>query len=101
MVCLDSNGATFTINVPVALSDRSVCCQAMIADIDERKRMEEALRDSEAHLREENIRLRSTIEKRHIAAALAEHRWNRTRTARSLGIGLRTLQRKMKAYGIQ
>jgi len=54
----------YSINVPVQLSDRSVYCQAMIADIDERKRMEEALRDSEAHLREENIRLRSTIEER-------------------------------------
>ena len=54
----------YSINVPVELSDRSVYCQAMIADIDERKRMEEALRDSEAHLREENIRLRSTIEER-------------------------------------
>jgi len=53
-----------SINVPVELSDRSVYCQAMITDVDERKRMEEALRDSEAHLREENIRLRSTIEER-------------------------------------
>jgi DNA-binding NtrC family response regulator len=42
----------------------------------------------------------ATFEKRHISAALAEHRWNRTRTARVLGIGLRTLQRKMKTHGI-
>ena len=55
----------YSINVPVQLSDRSVYCQAMIIDIDERKRMEEALRDSEAHLREENIRLRTSIEERH------------------------------------
>jgi transcriptional regulator with PAS, ATPase and Fis domain len=42
----------------------------------------------------------AAFEKRHLAAALAEHRWNRTRTARALGIGLRTLQRKMKTHGI-
>jgi DNA-binding NtrC family response regulator len=41
------------------------------------------------------------LEKRLITATLAEHRWNRTRAAQALGIGLRTLQRKMKAYGIQ
>jgi PAS domain S-box-containing protein len=55
----------YSINVPVQLSDRSVYCQAMISDIDERKRMEEALRVSEAHLREENLRLRTSIEQRH------------------------------------
>jgi PAS domain S-box-containing protein len=54
----------FSINVPVRMSDQSVFCQAMITDIDERKQMEDALRDSEAHLREENIRLRSSIEER-------------------------------------
>jgi PAS domain S-box-containing protein len=54
----------YSINVPVRMSDQSVFCQAMITDIDERKRMEEALRDSEAHLREENIRLRTSIEER-------------------------------------
>ncbi|WP_319408545.1 sigma 54-interacting transcriptional regulator [uncultured Desulfosarcina sp.] len=54
----------YSINVPVRLSDQSVFCQAMITDIDERKRMEESLRDSEAHLRDENIRLRTTIEER-------------------------------------
>jgi transcriptional regulator with PAS, ATPase and Fis domain len=36
-----------------------------------------------------------------IVAALAQHRWNRTRTAKALGIGLRTLQRKMKSHQIQ
>ena len=46
------------------VEDQSVFCQAMITDIDERKQMEDALRDSEAHLREENIRLRSSIEER-------------------------------------
>ena len=50
----------YSINVPVQLSDRSVYCQAMISDIDERKRMEEALRVSK-----ENIRLRTSIEERH------------------------------------
>ena len=54
----------YSINVPVRMSDQSVFCQSMITDIDERKRMEEALRDSEAHLREENIRLRTSIEER-------------------------------------
>jgi transcriptional regulator with PAS, ATPase and Fis domain len=43
----------------------------------------------------------AAFEKRHITAALAEHRWNRTRTARSLKVGLRTLQRKMNTYGIK
>jgi PAS domain S-box-containing protein len=55
----------YSINVPVELSDQSIYCQAMIVDIDERKRMEEGLRDSEAYLREENIRLRTSIEERH------------------------------------
>ena len=54
-----------SVNVPIKLSDNSVYCQMMVTDIDERKRMEEALRDSEAHLLEENKRLRSTIEDRH------------------------------------
>jgi DNA-binding NtrC family response regulator len=41
------------------------------------------------------------VEKRLITDCLARCRWNRTHTARSLGIGLRTLQRKMKSLGIQ
>jgi transcriptional regulator with PAS, ATPase and Fis domain len=41
------------------------------------------------------------FEKRRITAALAECRWNRTRAAKVLKIGLRTLQRKIKIYGIQ
>lgn len=40
-------------------------------------------------------------EKRLITDSLARRRWNRTHTAQSLGIGLRTLQRKMKSLGIQ
>jgi len=55
----------YSVNVPVRLSDDSVYCQAMITDINKRKEMEEALRDSEAHLREENIRLRYTIDDHH------------------------------------
>ena len=43
----------------------------------------------------------SAYEKRRIEAALAQNRWNRTRTAKHLGIGLRTLQRKLKDYGIK
>ena len=41
------------------------------------------------------------FEKQLITDSLARCRWNRTHTARTLGIGLRTLQRKMKSYGIQ
>jgi len=55
----------YSVNVPVQLSDDSVYCQAMITDINKRKEMEEALRDSEAHLREENIRLRGTLDDHH------------------------------------
>ena len=55
----------YSVNVPVRLSDDSVYCQAMITDINKRKEMEEALRDSEAHLREENIRLRGTLDDHH------------------------------------
>jgi DNA-binding NtrC family response regulator len=40
------------------------------------------------------------FEKQLITASLTRCRWNRTHTARSLGIGLRTLQRKMKTLGI-
>ncbi|MCG8616126.1 MAG: sigma 54-interacting transcriptional regulator, partial [Desulfobacterales bacterium] len=43
----------------------------------------------------------AAFEKQRINAALAECRWNRTHTAKHLRIGLRTLQRKMKQYGIQ
>jgi PAS domain S-box-containing protein len=54
-----------SVNVPIRMADGTVYCQSMISDIDERKRMEEALRDSEAHLRRENLRLRSTIKQRN------------------------------------
>lgn len=55
----------YSVNVPIRMADGTVFCQAMISDIDQRKRMEEALRDSEAHLRRENLRLRSTIQQRN------------------------------------
>lgn len=54
-----------SVNVPVRMADGAVFCQAMISDIDQRKRMEEALRDRETHLRQENLRLRSTIKQRN------------------------------------
>ncbi len=40
-------------------------------------------------------------EKRHILTMLKLHRWNITQTARALGIDRRTLQRKMKQYGLR
>lgn len=54
-----------SVNVPIRMADGSVYCQSMIRDIDQRKRMEETLRDSEAHLRRENLRLRTTIQQRN------------------------------------
>ncbi len=38
------------------------------------------------------------IEKAHILVSLERAKWNRTHTARQLGIGLRTLQRKLVRY---
>jgi len=38
------------------------------------------------------------IEKAHILVSLERAKWNRTHTARQLGIGLRTLQRKLIRY---
>ncbi len=55
----------YSVNVPMKLSDNAIYCQSMITDIDEYKRMEETLRTSEAHLLEENNRLRSRVEDRH------------------------------------
>ncbi|MCP4689279.1 MAG: hypothetical protein GY859_14595 [Desulfobacterales bacterium] len=40
------------------------------------------------------------FEKDFLIRALEQNRWNRTRTAKALGIGLRTMQRKMKTYDI-
>ncbi len=41
------------------------------------------------------------IEREHIAVSLAEHDWNYSLVAETLGIGRTTLWRKMKRYGIK
>ncbi len=41
------------------------------------------------------------VERRHIACALEVHSGNYSRTARSLGISLSTLRRKVKGYGLK
>jgi len=41
------------------------------------------------------------VEREHIERVLAQHGANRTHAARTLGISKRTLQRKLKAWGIQ
>jgi DNA-binding NtrC family response regulator len=40
------------------------------------------------------------VERLHVTTTLQAHGGNRTRAARALGIGLRTLQRKIKEHGI-
>ena len=40
------------------------------------------------------------IERRAVELALDHHHGNRTRAAASLGISVRTLQRKLKAWGV-
>jgi DNA-binding NtrC family response regulator len=40
------------------------------------------------------------IEKHVILETLKHHRYNRTHAAKTLGIGVRTLQRKLKGYGL-
>ena len=40
------------------------------------------------------------IERRAVEMALDQHHGNRTRAAASLGISVRTLQRKLKAWGV-
>jgi DNA-binding NtrC family response regulator len=40
------------------------------------------------------------IERRAVQLALDQHHGNRTRAAASLGISVRTLQRKLKAWGV-
>ncbi|MGE0171249.1 MAG: helix-turn-helix domain-containing protein [Oligoflexales bacterium] len=40
------------------------------------------------------------IEKIIIMETLKRKRYNRTHTAKTLGIGIRTLQRKLKRYGV-
>ena len=41
------------------------------------------------------------VEKAVILATLRHQRFNRTRAARVLGIGIRTLQRKLKQYRVE
>ena len=43
----------------------------------------------------------AAVEREHIEHVLAAHHGNRTNAARALGISVRTLQRKLKAWGIQ
>lgn len=38
------------------------------------------------------------IEKSHILVTVERAKWNRTHAARQLGIGIRTLQRKLRKY---
>ena len=40
------------------------------------------------------------LERLHIIQCLMEHDYNRTHTAKALGIGLRTLQRKLYQYNL-
>ena len=40
------------------------------------------------------------LEREHIREVLAEHNWNRKKAARALGIGERTIYRKIKKYGL-
>jgi transcriptional regulator of acetoin/glycerol metabolism len=46
------------------------------------------------------VRLLDEVEKEYILAALAANGGNQTRTARQLGIGLATLYRRLKKYGL-
>lgn len=47
------------------------------------------------------IRKLKDVEREHIVAVLELKRGNRTHTARELGIGIRTLQRKLERYGLK
>jgi len=53
-----------------------------------------------ANPRIQPFRLPEDDEARVIREALEAHRWNRTETAKALGIGRNTLWRKMKKYGM-
>ncbi|MCP4691188.1 MAG: Fis family transcriptional regulator, partial [Desulfobacterales bacterium] len=54
----------YSINTPIRHADGSISYQAMIMDIDDRKRMEQALQESEETLRKENLILRTTLKER-------------------------------------
>jgi Nif-specific regulatory protein len=42
----------------------------------------------------------SELEKRHISAMLKNFEWNKSRTAKTLGIERSTLDRKIRRYGL-
>lgn len=54
----------FSMNAPIRHVDGSVSLLAMITDINDRKNAEQALRESEIHLLQENIILRTQIKER-------------------------------------
>jgi transcriptional regulator with PAS, ATPase and Fis domain len=58
---------------------------------------------SDAELEQRGLGLQETLEaleKRLILKTLEQHQWHRIKTAATLGIPRRTLQRKMKKYGL-
>jgi len=54
----------FSMNAPIRHVDGSISLLAMITDINDRKNAEQALRESEIHLLQENIFLRTQIKER-------------------------------------
>jgi DNA-binding NtrC family response regulator len=58
------------------------------------------LKQPAAGKRESEVRKLWEIEKQAILAALDRYEGNRTKTAEVLGIGRRTLQNKLKSYGM-
>ena len=54
----------YSMNAPIRHVDGTVSLLAMITDINNRKNAEQALRESEIHLRQENIFLRTQIKER-------------------------------------
>ena len=66
-------------------------------------RLSANLLPEEIHSSEDNSAPHSleAIEKQHILKILKEHKGNKTQTAKSLGIGIVTLYRKLKDYGLE
>ncbi len=77
-----------------------VCVLRRDATTITRAHIEDALGATTARLVSSASPLKES-EKRHILSMLKLHRWNITQTARSLGIDRRTLQRKIKQYGLR
>jgi len=74
----------------ISFSDVRLCDQpSQLGPIDEDLRDEESLQDAVERL-----------EKSKIAKTLELCRWHKGETARALGLNLRTLQRKIKQYGL-